>query len=165
MNEQERGEKAFGINKKITENELKRRELFAENVGYLGIVQEEELYKDILGDPEAEWVAYLSQLDVYYTRSEINKWLRVKHKISHEFGLDFNSLLDIPITRLDKIASYAKDKVDAEGLLAKARVYTSREWKDEINLRTGKATSDDGHRHEFVDYKICAKCGNKQKAK
>ena len=163
MTDEQKGELAFESNKKVTENEKKRRELFADNIDLLEKIQTEELYKDILGDQEAEWIAYLSQLDVYYTRSEISKWLRVKYKISQGFGFDFRTLLDIPITRLDKIASLAKDKTDAEGLIAKARVYTTKQWRDEVNIRTGKATSDDGHEHQYVNFEICTECGNKHK--
>src|SRR3990167_626512 len=105
--EERRGEEAFAINQKISDNEKTRRRLFLENVGLLEEVLDRQLYKDILGDEEADWVAFLGQVEVYYARSEVMKWLKIKRILQDKFGFDLEKLLDLPSGRLGEISAYA----------------------------------------------------------
>ena len=163
--EKERADKAFKLNKQIVDNEQKRRALLIENIGLLSTIQDEGLFREILGDENATFVGVLAQLEVYYTRAEVLRYLKIKQKLVNEFGFDLKELLDIPVTRLENVAAYCESKESAEKMLDMAKVATSSDWRDEISTLRGKPTSEDGHRHDFSKvYKVCAICGKKEDA-
>lgn len=161
MNEIEKADRGHSLNESIVRNELKRRELLVENIDALSEILDTQLYKVILGDENADWSGYLAQLDVFYTRAEVNRFIKIKRKLQGEFGFNLKDLLDIPVTRLEDVASFAQSKEAAEKLLDIARVATSQDWKEEISSVRGKpiVTRDDGHTHEFQ--KVCKICGEK----
>jgi hypothetical protein len=162
MTKEERGEKGFKLHKLIEENEKKRRALLLENVLYLNEILTDQLYKEILGDEEAEWVAYLAQLQVYYTRSEVIRWIRIKRKLVDEFGLDASILVEVPITRLENICGVAVDKAQAEQLIGVAKVQLGKDWKDTIAALKGKPTMEECQ-HLFNQFEICKTCGFRHK--
>jgi hypothetical protein len=162
MNEKERADRAFALNTKIIENEQRRRALLIENIGLLSEVFEGEFYKEILGDPEGTFAGFLGQVEVYYTRAEVMRYIKIRQKLVGEFGFDLKTLLDIPVTRLENVASYCESKESAEKMLDVAKVALSSDWRDEVNELRGKHTSTD-HEHDFSKVvKICSICGRKQ---
>lgn len=162
MNEVQKSEYAFAIHQIVIGNEQKRRELFIENVDLISNeIKEFGLFKFIVGDEKAKFVAYLSQLEVYYSRTEINRWVKIMDTLCKNFGMRFEDLIAVPSTRLEAISKFAKDKTHAKELLSFAQTMLPRDWSDEIKKLQGKPTTDDGHEHQFVDYKICEVCGMK----
>ena len=161
MNE-ETGEKAFDLHSLIVNNEKKRRQILIENMGLLDKMQKEELYKSVLGDEEAEWYAYLGQIDVFYTRSRVVRLLRIRQKLVEEMGFSLAELLDIPETRLENIASLARDRVHAEHLLEKARHLIAADWREEMNMLKGKVSRDEC-KHDYSKFEMCKNCGEKHK--
>lgn len=159
--EERHGEEAFALHQEIVSNEQKRRALLIKNISNLSELYLMQGYKDILGDENAGWDAYLGQLDVYYTRGEVARRLKVKDKLIDEYGLSFDELLDLPETRIGDIAYLAASPDEAREMLQLAKVLTSSEWKDEIHRRTGKHTREDGHAHDMKKYEICKVCGMK----
>lgn len=157
MNEQEqRGYDGFELHKYIEKNELKRRRLLLENIECLEKIYKDKLYKEILGDDSAEWSAYLSQIEVYYTRAKIRKLL----KISEKFKMQLDKIIDIPISRLMDITSL--ENVDYDEWFDKARVLTPRDWRIEIRHAKGLVTADTCE-HQMVPYEICGICGEKHR--
>jgi len=156
-NKEQRGEEGFHLNKKIEQNELARRSLLIENTKYLDKILKKKLYKEILGDDKAEWVAYLAQIEVFYTRAKVRKLL----KIFEKFGDKISEVIDIPITRLLDISQL--NDVDFNEWFEKARVLTSRDWRIELRKLKNLPTSDDCE-HKWQPYQICKVCGEKMKA-
>ena len=158
MQEQKIGELAFKLNEELITGEKARRAILVRNIEILEEVLSKGLYRDILGDPNAEWAGYLGSIDVYYTRAEVNRWIKIKRKLSDEFGIDLMDLLDIPVTRLEAIAGVAEDSNHAEELLGYARTNLPRDWNDLVRKLRGKHTIDDGHEHQMNKYEICSIC-------
>src|SRR3990167_765076 len=120
--EQERGELASSLYQELIGNEGLKRGLFIKNIDLLSKIYKQELYKDILGDENGEWAGFLGQVEVYYTRSEVWRWFKIKERLVDGFGFTLESLLDIPETRLENIADFqgaGKEKIDELLALAK----------------------------------------------
>lgn len=152
------GEKFFKINKKIKEREILRRALMIENVGDLQTMFEEKLYKVEFD----KWSAFLAQLEIYYTRAEVWRFLFIKKRLIDKYRMKFEMLLDVPITRLENIAKYAKTKEEVDDLYHKAKTLLPRDWRDTINQLRGKPTSDNC-KHKIDLYEICRVCGQKHR--
>ena len=164
MTNQENAQKAFDIDKSIKANELQRRKLFIANI--LGLIQmyDEKLYQYLQGEGvKPNWAGYLSDTEKYYTRSKVEMWRKILNRLVKKFGIDINLIIEVPATRLEKVARFSKNKEEAELLIADAKVLTSRDFKDLIRKKQGKVSLDDCQ-HEFVEYKICSVCGLKNKA-
>jgi hypothetical protein len=159
MDEQQIGELAFKLHQELTANEMMRRGLLVKNIEILEEIFSKGLYRDLLGDPNAEWAGYLGSIDVFYSRAEVNRWLKIKKVLADKFGFNLMDLLDIPVSRLATIASVAGDAKQAEELIGYAKTNLPRDWKDLINKLKGKNTIDDGHAHDFKRYEICRICG------
>jgi len=158
------GEEAFVMHKLISENELKRRKLLLENINLLERMRDGLFYTAVLGDEEAEWVAYLGQIEVFYTRSLIIRLLRVKRNFLDKFGFDIDTVLQIPHTRLEQISSLQlTNRKDAEEVLELAKTMLNRDWNQEVKSRLGKITMEDCETHEFKTFQICKNCSLKQK--
>lgn len=162
MNTQEEGIQAFELHQLIVENERQRRILLGKNIANLKLMKDSLLFKVILGDNEAEWSAYLGQVETFYSRNEVYNLIRIYNKFVVELGCDFSNICDIPISRLSELVLVV-DKHNLEDLLANARVLTSQDFRNSIRGIKGLATIDDGHPHLFVDYKICSVCGERHK--
>lgn len=162
LNEEALSEKAYQLNDKVVANERERRRLFFENISLLEEILQGHLYKYIV-DEDASWASYLGELDVFYTRSEVVRWLRIKGRLVNDFGFKIDELLSVPATKLEAIVGVAKDAADAKVLLEMAGVAKGKDWRNEIKLRQGKHLPDDGHPHDFVDFKQCKVCGEKHK--
>jgi len=161
--EEDKSLKAFELDKSIKENELVRRKLFIKNI--LGLVQmyEEKLYEYLQGEGiEPNWAGYLGDVEKYYTRSKIERWRKIINKLIKEFGIDINSIVEVPETRLEDISLVAENKEHAENLIMNAKILKSRDFKDLIRVNQGKPIMDDCE-HDFQEYKICKKCGLKRR--
>jgi len=163
MENENKSEKAFKLDKQIKERELERRKLFISNVLDLVQVYDEQLYKYVQGEgAEPNWAGYLGDINKYYPRSKIERWRRIINKLIKKFDIDINSFVSVPETRLEIISSIAENKEDAENLIADAKILTSRDFTNLIRVRQGKPVEDNCN-HKFVTYDICYKCGTKVK--
>jgi hypothetical protein len=157
-----RGEQAFELDQKIKTNELQRRTLLAENARLLSTVFDKKLYKEILGFEDGEWAGYLSDVEVFYSRNEVNSYIRVYKKLTGELGLDPENWVQFPITRLADVLPILTAE-NAEDWFSKIGVLTSRDWAIELGKAKGKITEEDEHKHQMIDYRICKVCGKKEK--
>ena len=163
MKEENKSQKAFEIDKSIKDNELQRRKLFISNILSLVQMYDEGLYKHILGEGvEPNWAGYLGDIQKYYTRSKIERWRKIINKLIKKFGIDINSFIEVPETRLEAISRVSETKEEAESLIMDAKILTARDFRDLINKKLGKPTTDNCE-HKFVEYAICLVCGLKNK--
>ncbi len=162
MIEQNQAEVAFTFHKKIMANEKKRRELFAENASILTLVFDKEYFKTILGDEEASWAAYLGEIEVFYTRNEVDTIIRIHKKFVKELHILAPEFSDIPHSRLLDMIPFVLTSTYLEWF-AKARVLTGRDWLIEIRKEKGLLTEEEEHEHSMEIYEICSKCGKKHK--
>lgn len=160
MNEVD-GTIANELHQKVAQNEEMRRALLMENMQMLSQLKTKNLYRAILGDERAPWSAYLGQLEVFYSRNEVNNYIRIYDKFINELGVDKNRIYKITRSRLfDLIPIINRENVDE--LLSMAEVLLSQDWVNEMRIRRGK-TSIDECPHSFVEYEICQECGSKHK--
>lgn len=160
--DEKRGKKAFELDKVLKENEEQRRRLMMSNIHLLDEIFEEELYKEVLGDENAPWSAYLGQIETYYSRSEVKNLLRVYKKFSKELGLPVGDYADLPRSRLIEIIPLV-NKTNVHDWIDKAVVLLSKDWKIEVRKAKGLPTEDDDHEHEFTKFEVCEICGLKIK--
>lgn len=156
-------EKAFATHQRIVEREKKMRELKMENIVDYDDMYQSQGYRVVMGDQGASWSSYLSQVDVYRSRSEINAWTKLYERLCVEYGFSKDILVDIPIGRLVAVAVLATSKDDAQEMITLARGASTVDWKEEINKRKGKPMPEDGHQHNFAHLAVCEKCGFKKK--
>ena len=158
VNKEKLGELFFGLNKAIKEKELERRKLMIENIDTLANIFDKKLYKVEFED----WAGFLGQIEVFYSRTEVNRFLIIKKRLIDEFNFDPYTFLDIPVVRLENITKFAKNKAHASELIDKAKTLTSQDWRNEINVLKGKPAMEDC-KHDFQGYEICKICGLKRK--
>lgn len=162
ISEEKKGEKAFNLHTQVIENEKLRRELFLQNIILLEEMRNQELYKDILGDEKAKWSGYLGELEIFYSRWKVQRWIFIHQKLMNELGCQYNELLEIPESRLEEVARVAiQDNV--KDLLDKAKILLSLQWKDTLAELKGKPTSEICS-HEFQKYEVCKTCGIKHES-
>lgn len=160
---EQRGVEGFNLHQKIAQNEQQRRFLLVENIKHLHQMLENKLYKEVLGDNQAEWAAYLGQIEVFYTRNKIYSYLRVYKDLVLKHQLQFNQIVDIPISRLMDLVGIESKVTDLPDWLGKARLLPSRDWRDEIKELKGLPTSDECEHKKLDCYHICVLCGFKKK--
>ena len=161
-NEVHKGEKAFELHKNIGKNEGLRRILLVKNIALLVDMYDEEYYKDILGDEEAEWVAYLAQLEIYYTRNQVYTYTKIYRHLTQHLKIEPERWLDLPITRLSECLLLLT-KENVKEWFTKANVLTSKDWQIELKQAKGLISEEDEHEHDIVQYDICRICGSKTK--
>lgn len=154
--------KAFELHKIIVENVRAIREKNLENYLLLDSIQEEELYKTILGDEDSEFVAYLADVDIFYTRAKVERWKLIRKKLMKEMELDYTLLLNVPEFRLEEIARYGKDKQTVLELLEQAKTLLSFDWANVVLALRGKQTMEECS-HKFKEYEICSTCSFRHK--
>lgn len=155
------GEQAFALHQIIVKNEQDRRVLLARNIAALKQIKENNLYKAVLGDETADWKAYLAQIETFYTRSEVHNMFRVFDKFVTELGFEYESISDIPISRLLLLIPII-DKDNSEELLSSARVLTRRDFNNIVRGKKGLPTTDTCN-HDYEHYLICKICGDRRK--
>lgn len=157
MNIKDRVDKAFALHVKLTANVGAIRQLTLENYEILKEIQDEELYKDILGDETADFKAYLADVDVFYSRAKVDRWHKIRKRLLTEFGIVIEELYNVPETRLEQIAYLSKDKDHALELLSKAKILLSLDWTNEIRMLKGLPTTDEC-KHDPREVPATAKC-------
>ena len=154
MSEEKRGEQFHILRQVIEDREYERRRLFLQNIEDLAMVFESKLY-EVEFD---EWAGYLGQLEIFYSRSEVHKWIKI-WQFFKEKKISLGDYLDIPVSRLLDIV-----KVGDIHLLNEAKSLLSRDWKDTIAECLGKPTTDTC-KHNYTVYEICKTCGEKHRTK
>lgn len=164
MDKEKRGEEAYKLHEQIKKNETYRRQLLAENAKLLSDIQENKFYKEILGDETSDWKSYLSQLEVFYSRSKIFNQIRVYKRFTKELGIAQELYIDIPLSRLVDLLPISKDvSFNNEEWFDKARTLLTKDWKIEIRQAKGLVTEEDEHEHDCETYSVCKICGAKDK--
>lgn len=160
IHNEENGKIAHNLHTFITENEIKRRNLLAKNAELITEMIDTGAYKLVLGDEKAPVTAYLAQLEVYYSRSEVSRFRAiVKTFKALGVGLD---VFDIPDSRLTDIAKFAT-KENIEEFLMNARTFTSTDWNSYVRLQKGLPVEEDCVEHDFETIHVCKKCTKKTK--
>ncbi len=157
-----RGERAFKLHLQVTKSEVMRRDLLYKAVAYLNEIREEKLYKEILGDEDADFSAYLAQIEVFYTKARIHALNRIFKHLSMGLEIDSSRYNDIPPSRLVDILPIIT-KETAEEWFSKARTLTPRDWRIETRKAKGRITEEDDHDHDYQTYDVCTICGAKHK--
>ena len=160
--DEERGKAGFDLHEQIKANEQSRRRLLAWNAQFLTEIFQERYFKEILGDSAATWKAYLSQIEVFYSRSTANSLLRIYKKLTLKLKIIPDQYTDLPLSRLIDILSIVTNE-NAEDWFFKARTLLSKDWKIEVRKAKGRITEEDEHEHKYEQYKICEICGQKHK--
>lgn len=139
-----------------------RRDLIARNAVLLEKMQADELYKDILGDPDGQWAGYLSDLEIFYTRSRVHQLTTLYKRLTLKLRIPEGAWAQVPLTRLMD-ALPVIDANNWDEWFSKAITLTTRDWNIELRQAKGLTSEVDEHEHDDVDYKICTRCGRKEK--
>lgn len=163
MESNPRAEEAFSTHRQIEANEKMRRQLLVDNAALLVDMLDKEYYKDILGDEDAPWAGYLGQLEVYYSRFQVDAYVRVYKKLTLKLGIPSKVWADIPITRLADCLKLV-DETNYEDWFTNALILTAKDWNIKVREAKGLVTEEtEGHEHDMIEYDICKQCGLKQK--
>lgn len=154
-------DKAFDVHKLICERELARRALLVDNI--VDITEKmfgEQLYKPLLGsDPNPVWSGYLGLVEIYYSRSQVERYRKIYNFFFKKHGFKMIEVLAVPDSRLDQIViANSKDKEKVIELIEQAKILDSRQWRDAVAEAQGKPTSDDCKHNMRVEER-CTKCG------
>lgn len=153
---------AFKRHERIAEREKVRRALFLDNVVDLVKMFDTQEYKAILGfGPDAKWSGYLALTEVFMARGEIEQWRKIYDTFVVKLGVDIGEFIDIPATRLLKIAQYAHTKDELLELMSHARTDTPQAWRDTCAEKSGRITSDQCSHLQKRTFEQCEKCGSK----
>jgi hypothetical protein len=152
---------AFRLHTKITDNEIHRRKLLAQNAELLTEMIDGGYFRHYLGDPNAEPVSYYAQVEVFYSRNQIRRLITVKKILQDNFGIGLEEVFDIPESRLTDICATAK-KENVNDLIEQARVLTPSDWKTVIRGLKGLRTVDNCERHDYKKTATCKNCGHKE---
>ncbi len=158
MQNEQRGQFAWEAHKKISENEKARRILLIENARLINEVHSKKYYKDILGDENASWSAYLSLFETFYTASKVYMLDKIYLKFIKELGLHPEQIAHIPHSKLSNLIGVVNKENVAEWL-TKVEELTSQDFNDELRKATGKISYLECDHHNSKDYSICASCG------
>ena len=161
MTKEEQGEKAFNLHTQIATNEKTRRGLLSLNCELITEMIDEKLYKHYLGDPSAPLTAYLAALDVFYSRSQVNRFRKI-NKVFKTLGIDIKEVWDIPDSRLSDIVNNATAE-NVNDLLDKARILIPSDWNTEMRKLKNLPNEDDCEDHDFKVFHECIRCGKKTK--
>lgn len=162
MLQEDKGNLAWKLHNKISENETQRRILLLQNMQFIHQIHSDKLYKVLLGDEEAPWSAYLGQNEVYYSTSKVYTMDKVYGKFIVELGVDNQVLKEIPLSKLSNLIGVVT-KENVEEWLTKARELTGQDFNDELRKATGKISYLECPHKNEVDYKICQSCGYRHK--
>ncbi len=158
----QRGDEAFALHSKIVANEKKRRELMAENARNLNEMYTKHLYQDMLADGEGEWAGYLSDIEIYYTRSKVHSLTTCYRRLTEKLGIHQDVWAQVPLTRLMDILPAITEENYLDWF-SKALTLTTRDWIIEMRAAKGLLTEEDEHEHNMIEYAQCTKCGRKEK--
>lgn len=162
LNEEQAAEYADKLHREIITAESFRRQMLYKVASHLEELRDSHLYQSLLGDKTAKFSAYLSQIEIYYSRAKVHALLRIFTRLTSVLGLESESYSDIPQSRLIDILPIVT-KENYEDWFSKARTLLSRDWKIEVRQAKGKITEEDEHEHDYEKYEICSVCGQKHK--
>lgn len=162
MNDEQRGKIAFEIHTRIKDRENQRRLLLAENAKDLNTMLVQKYYKDILGAEDGEWAGYLSDIQVFYTRNQVDVMTRIYKKLSVKLNIPQEVWIEVPLGRLVDILPIVTTENYVKWF-SKALVLTTRDWNIELRTAKGLTNEEDEHEHKFIQYETCSTCGKKQK--
>lgn len=157
-----RGQEAFDLHTTIVSNEKERRILMAKNAKLLNQMRETGLYQDFLGDTEGEWAGYLSEIEVYYTRSKIHALTTAYKRLTEKLGIHEDIWAQVPLTRIMDMLPIVTEE-NYPDWFSKALTLTTLDWNIEIRREKKLVTEEDEHEHSMTTYDICRKCGKKEK--
>ncbi len=157
----EKADKAFKLHNQIVKNEEERRRLLYENSLALLAMQESNLYQDILGDEKAPWSGYLGQVEIFYSRNKVYDMTRVAKKFLVDLKLDYNSIANIPLSRLCAVLSLVKTE-NIELLLSQAKTLTAKDFDIVLREMKGLVTEDQEHEHNYQHVQHCKICGHRE---
>lgn len=163
MNEK-RGKLAFDLYEKVKKNERVRRLLLAENAQFLSEILENKYYKEILGDEEGEWAGFLADIELYYTRNQVNTYARLYKRLTSELGISPEIWVDVPVTRLSDCLPILTTKNYGDWF-ASALSLTAQDWNKELykHKHGHELEDEEKHTHDMVNYDICRVCGIRKK--
>lgn len=164
MMDAKRGEDAWKIYEAVKANERQRKLLLAQNAALLNEIWDKKYYKEILGDEEGEWAGFLADIEIYYSRNEVNTLAHLYRRLTKELAISPEIWIDIPITRLSDVLTLLTASNYADWF-ASAITLTPSDWKKELyKFKHGHEMDDETkHVHDQVPYNICRICGNKKK--
>ena len=160
--EQRRGEDGFDLHQKIIVRERERRISLIKIGGLLYEIKKQQLFKDILGDEQAKWSAYLSQTEIMFSRHKVKYLLQIHSYFILQRQISPEELARYPLSRIIEIIKYANSDEKINSLLQVAAVALPQDWRDTINELRGKIPSEDCN-HLFENIKVCENCGKKVK--
>lgn len=158
--EERRGAKAFEKHQRALEIEKQRRQLAFPLAETFYHMYENQWYKDVLGDEKATWSAYLSQVEVMFSRHRVKYMIEVYRYFILERKFDPEELSSYPMARLIDIVKCIESDDQADELLAVAGTALPQDWRDTLAEVTGKVTSENCE-HTFTELKICETCGKR----
>jgi hypothetical protein len=160
--EERKGENSFAMWKELIDNISEIRNKTIRNAEIFTEIYDHQGWRDIVGEG-SEWSALLGQVEVFYTRAEVSRWMLLWRKLHNEFGLNLEDVFDVPVVRLEKIASYSETSKQAQELVDKARAMPRKDWDDEVLTLKGKPTSlECDHEGGFMKIEKCKTCGSKK---
>lgn len=160
LSQEQKGEAAFKYHTEIVANETERRKLLSRNAELLTDMIGLGLYKIFLGDETAQPAAYLSQLEVFYSRLQLNRLRAIQRHFKERLGIDPVTIFDIPESRLSDLLVVTTPE-NVEELLGLARTMLPRDWAAHIRGLKNLPTPESCPGHKYVEYEICAICGEK----
>jgi hypothetical protein len=155
-------ENAFKLHSDIVKNEHLRRALLVDNIRMLHEVFDKKYYKDILGNKEGQWAGYLADLEIFYSRNEVYKYIKIYKYLTQKLNVEPSKWLEIPLTRLSQCLSHLTQD-NYEEWFTKANVLTPKDWKIETRKAKGFITEDDEHEHIMEQFEVCKVCGAKHR--
>jgi hypothetical protein len=161
--EERRGEESFAMWKELTDNISDMRNKTIRNAEIFTTIYDRQGQKDILGDETAPWDALLSQVEVFYTKAKVARWMLIWKTLHNEFCFELNELFGIDETKLEAVSLHCSNASEAGRYLELAKTASSREWLDEMNKLQGKPTREDCQHLNKAKFEICPKCGDKHK--
>ena len=154
-------QEAFDRHNEIKKRESMRRQLLALNIEDISKMYETQGYRVILGDdPTPPWTAYLAEVELFYSRAQVERWRRIYQKFVKEFELTLDKFFDVPETRLEDMSKVVKNKSEIDEWLNRALTATSLDWRNFIAEAMGKVTTEECE-HKFKIFEICNTCGTK----
>lgn len=163
LSQEERdGAKAFFNNKRIVELENQRRLLLLQMGEILTEIKEGQQWRDVLGDENAPWSAYLGQIELFLTRHRTKGVMDIYKLLHKKLGIPLQELAEYPINRLIEILKYHEGEEQLRTMMDIAKVALPQDWRDTLLEMRGKPTSETCT-HDFDEYEICSHCGTRHK--
>lgn len=157
---EERAKEAWELHQEIIAGENMRRKLMGQNAVKLAKLYKDKLYKELLGDENGEWAGYLANTQIFYTRNQVDTYIRLYNKLTVKLDIHPDIWVEVPLTRLCDILPVITLE-NYEYWFIQANVLTAKDWHIVMNQAKGNLTEEEHQDHEYSYYKICKQCGQK----